>query len=81
MIGYPYKGQSVMIWYAKKRAHLWPLHGRWGTVKVFNTKGGPKNVLVVLDDGQEVIVPKGNILPDVMELHSYDFDVETGLGA
>lgn len=39
-----------------------PHHARLGTVLVFNPRArGPKNVLIKLDGGADVVVPRGNL--------------------
>lgn len=59
MISNPKPGQQVQLWYAKKAAHLWPLHGRIGVVRIVG-KGKPRNHGIEID-GQTVIVPCGNL--------------------
>lgn len=68
MIWKPKLGQRVEIRYAKNRAHLFPRHGCKGVVCVSGTGQRAVNVLVRLDDGADVIVPRGNLFTLVMEV-------------
>ena len=59
MLMHPKFGQRVQCWY-KDRAM--PHHGKFGTVIAPASKGrGPRNHLIRLEDGAEVVVPAGNL--------------------
>ncbi len=57
----PKTGQPVRLRYAKKRAHLFHLHGAEGVVRVVGT-GRPRNHGVEIG-GEIVILPAGNLIP------------------
>ncbi|MHA1559075.1 MAG: hypothetical protein ACTSWI_00150 [Alphaproteobacteria bacterium] len=61
MIWHPRPGQRVRLWYAKRYAAAMPHHGRLGIMVVAGRGLGPINALVRLDDGPEVVVPRGNL--------------------
>lgn len=61
----PRKGQRVRLWYRKKVCHLFPLHGKIGTVVVVfrrtrQNEGSPRNHGVEVG-GELVVVPCGNL--------------------
>lgn len=59
MLMHPKKGRRVQLWYADRSM---PHHGKLGTVAEPAAKGnGPRNHLIRLDDGNEVVVPSGNL--------------------
>ena len=63
MLTCPRVGQTVQLHYATRWVQdgVVPHHGKVGTVVVRKTKGRPRSHLVQLDDGQQVIVPAGNL--------------------
>ena len=63
MLRHPKAGQSVEIRYAsKKRAGM--RHGIRGVVTHGPGAGrGPRNARVRLSDGEEIVVPCGNLFP------------------
>lgn len=61
MIVNPRVGQRVQLWYAKRFAHRWPLHGAVGVVRIVG-KGKPRNHVVDVG-GSLVVVPCGNLRP------------------
>ncbi|HOI54891.1 MAG TPA: hypothetical protein PLP01_06550, partial [Phycisphaerae bacterium] len=52
-------GQGVQVWYGPHTREAMPWHGKAGTV-VVSGRGRPRNHLVRID-GQQVIVPAGNL--------------------
>ncbi len=66
MLSHPQIGQRVELRYAPARRAVCrsgdgrALHGCFGTVLVAG-RGRPRNHLIRLDDGREVIVPAGNL--------------------
>lgn len=63
MITNPIPGQTVQIWYAVKRAHHFPHHGKTAVVETAS-KGKPRNHLVCLRFSRAlVVVPCGNLRP------------------
>lgn len=60
MIWKPYTGQRVRLRYRKELRKRCP-HDQTGTILA--VASGPKliNVKVILDDGREVVVPRGNL--------------------
>lgn len=61
MIWKPKAGERVCIRYAAKRAHLFAYHNQQGIVVVVSSGRCAVNALVRLDDGRNVIVPRGNL--------------------
>jgi hypothetical protein len=57
----PRKGQRVQVWYLREKCHLYPLHGKVGTV-VYASRGKPRNHCVEVN-GQRYSVPCGNLKP------------------
>lgn len=55
----PRIGQRVQCWYRKAVSHLFPLHGKVGTV-VIASRGKPRNHGVIID-GRLYVVPCGNL--------------------
>ena len=60
MIRNQHKGQMVSVHYAKKKQAVFPWEGATGKVAVVGKR--PKNALVVLDTGDLVVFPAGNLL-------------------
>lgn len=60
MLANPKPGRRVILHYAKGYARLMPHHGRVGAVVAAGT-GKPRNHLIRLDYGTEVVVPCGNL--------------------
>jgi hypothetical protein len=58
----PRRGQRVRLHYAKRSWGWAVFQGRTGTVSVPG-RGKPRNHLVRLDDGPDVVVPCGNLVP------------------
>ena len=61
MIWQPKKYQSVRIHYRKSLQKFMPYHGKTGVVVCVGKGPGPKNVLIELDEGGRVCVPRGNL--------------------
>lgn len=59
MIFGPRPNDRVQLHYAKRFAHLWPLHGKIGVVRIVGN-GKPRNHGVEID-GKIVVVPVGNL--------------------
>ena len=61
MIWSPREGQRVQIRHsvAKRRVMRW--HGCAGVVRCSSLGPGPRNVWVALDNGNDVVVPRGNL--------------------
>ncbi len=57
----PRPGQRVQLWYRKAVCHLFPLHGKVGTV-VFTSRGKPRNCCVEVN-GKHYSVSCGNLRP------------------
>lgn len=64
MIRRPRPGDRVRIRYRRATAHLWPHHGKSGTVVLSGLGPGPINVLVKLDDGNYTCLPRGNLVKE-----------------
>lgn len=64
MIANPKPGRRVELRYAARVRPFAPLHGRTGVV-VIASRGKPRNHLVQLDGGPLVVVPCGNLMPEV----------------
>lgn len=62
MVSNPNPGQHVRLRYAKRFAHLFPLHGAVGVVRIVGRGRGPRNHGVEID-GVIVVVPAGNLVP------------------
>lgn len=63
MIAYPKPGQRVELRYRERLRAICP-HGQRGTVVVAG-RGKPRNHLVRLDDGRDLIVPCGHLIKEV----------------
>ena len=71
MLSSPKTGDRVQVWYATKPrrrgavvpAEVMPHHGKCGLVEIAG-RGRPRNHMVLLDDGDRVIVPAGNLRPE-----------------
>lgn len=59
MMANPKVGQKVKVWYKKKLADWFPLHGKVGVV-VIVSKGKPRNHGVEID-GVMYVIPCGNL--------------------
>ena len=59
MIANPHLGKLVKIWYRESNQHL-PYHGLKGHVMIAS-KGKPRNHLIRVTGGPDVVVPCGNL--------------------
>lgn len=62
MILNPSIGQRVRLHYAKRASGFMPHHGCEGVVRIAG-RARPRNHLIQLDDGPQVVVPCGNLQP------------------
>ncbi|MEA1050475.1 hypothetical protein U5801_11735 [Lamprobacter modestohalophilus] len=62
MILNPRIGQRVRLHYAKRASGFMPHHGCEGSVLIAG-RARPRNHLVQLSDGQQIVVPCGNLQP------------------
>lgn len=63
------RGQRVELHYAPKRGRAICPHLTRGVAVLMGRGPGPRNVLVLLDDGRRVVVPGGNC----MEILLYEY--------
>lgn len=65
MIRRPYLGQRVALHYRPSARLAVGLHLARGVVLCAGTGRGPINVLVDLEDGRLVVIPRGNLSEEV----------------
>ena len=64
MIWRPRPRQRVRIRYGKGYARAMPFHNRVGTVQLVAATARLVNALVLLDGGEAVVVPRGNLFEE-----------------
>jgi len=62
MMANPRIGQRAQVWYNKRLAFWFPLHGKIGVIKIVARGRGPRNHGIVID-GVLWVVPCGNLRP------------------